>query len=228
MVGGKRQLAIAVMAKAPEAGQVKTRLVPPLSHEEAAELYRCFLLDKLLQVGQLEGVDRYLAYTPYEASLLMRELAPSSFSLISQAGSDLGDRLHRLSASLLERGHPGVIIIDSDTPTLPTTYLRESVDRLRDVPTDLVLGPAEDGGYYLIGLKRPCRALFEGIQWSGPSVLAMTLQRASAERLQIATLPSWFDVDTADDLRRLRLDLATNGNAIAPHTRVFLLDQRGG
>lgn len=228
MVGGKRQLAIAVMAKAPEAGQVKTRLVPPLSHEEAAELYRCLLLDKLLQVGQLEGVDRYLAYTPYEAALMMRELAPSSFSLISQEGSDLGDRLHRLSAILLERDHPGVIIIDSDTPTLPTTYLRESIDRLRDGPTDLVLGPADDGGYYLIGMKRPCRALFEGIQWSGPSVLAMTLQRASAERLQIATLPSWFDVDTADDLRRLRLDLATNGNAIAPHTRVFLRDQRGG
>lgn len=228
MVGGKRQLAIAVMAKAPEAGQVKTRLVPPLSHEEAAELYRCLLLDKLLQVGQLEGVDRYLAYTPYEAALMMRELAPSSFSLISQEGSDLGDRLHRLSAILLERDHPGVIIIDSDTPTLPTTYLRESIDRLRDGPTDLVLGPADDGGYYLIGMKRPCRALFEGIQWSGPSVLAMTLQRASAERLQVATLPSWFDVDTADDLRRLRLDLATNGKAIAPHTRVFLRDQRGG
>ncbi|MCI0409579.1 MAG: TIGR04282 family arsenosugar biosynthesis glycosyltransferase [Acidobacteria bacterium] len=223
-----RQLAIAVMAKAPEAGQVKTRLVPPLSQEEAADLYRCLLLDKLLQVSKLEQVDLYVAYTPYEAVHLMRELAPPPFSLIPQAGSDLGDRLHRLSAILLERGHPGVIIIDSDTPTLPTAYLLEAIERLQSRTTDLVLGPAEDGGYYLVGLKQPCRALFTGIQWSGPSVLTMTLQRASTQRLRVATLPSWFDVDTADDLRRLQLDLANNGNMLAPNTRAFLRDQRGG
>lgn len=222
------QLAIAVMAKAPQAGQVKTRLVPPLSQEEAADLYRCLLLDKLLQISQLPGVDSYVAYTPGEAGPLMRELAPQSFTLIPQSGSDLGDRLHRLSAILLEKGHPGVMIVDSDTPTLPTAYLLEAIERLQSKITDLVLGPAEDGGYYLVGLKRPCRALFDGIQWSSPSVLTETLQRASAQRLRVATLPSWFDVDTADDLHRLRLDLATNGNALAPHTRAFLLDQRGG
>jgi len=222
-----RQLAIAVMAKAPTAGQVKTRLVPPLSQEEAAGLYRCLLMDKLLQVSQLPGVDSYVAYTPDEAGPLMHELAPQSFTLIPQSGADLGARLHRLSAMLLESGHPGVMIVDSDTPTLPTAYLLEGIERLRSTTTDLVLGPAEDGGYYLVGLTRPCPALFDGIQWSSPSVLTETLQRASAQRLRVATLPSWFDVDTADDLHRLRRDLATNGNALAPHTRGFLLDQRG-
>jgi rSAM/selenodomain-associated transferase 1 len=223
-----RRHAIAVMAKAPKAGQVKTRLVPPLTQEEAAELYRCLLLDKILQVGTLSGVDPYLAYTPPEARAQMASLAPQDFTLIPQAGSDLGDRLHRLSAILLERGHPGVIIIDSDTPTLPSTYLLDALDRLQNRSTDLVLGPAEDGGYYLIGLKRPCRSLFDSIPWSGPSVLTETLWRASAQRLEVATLPPWFDVDTPNDLARLRNDLATNGGDVAPHTRAFLFERQAG
>ena len=223
-----RRHAIAVMAKAPKAGHVKTRLIPPLSQEEAAELYRCLLLDKILQVGTLSGVDPYLAYTPTEARAQMASLAPQDFTLIPQTGSDLGDRLHRLSAILLERGHPGVIIIDSDTPTLPSTYLLDAVDRLQNRSTDLVLGPAEDGGYYLIGLKRPCRALFDDIPWSSGAVLSETLRRASAQRLGVAILPSWFDVDTPNDLARLRIDLATNGSGLALHTRAFLFEQQAG
>ena len=222
-----RRYAIAVMAKAPMAGHVKTRLVPPLTREEAAELYRCLLLDKIRQVGTLSGVDPYLAYTPPEARAQMASLAPQDFTLIPQAGSDLGDRLHRLSAVLLDGGHPGVIIIDSDTPTLPSTYLLDALDRIQNESTDLVLGPAEDGGYYLIGLKRPCRSLFDSIPWSGPSVLSETLRRASAQRLEVATLPTWFDVDTPSDLLRLRNDLATNGSGLAPHTRAFLFDRQG-
>jgi rSAM/selenodomain-associated transferase 1 len=214
------------MAKAPKAGQVKTRLVPPLSQEEAAELYRCLLLDKILQVGTLSGVDPYLAYTPADARAQMASLAPQDFTLIAQAGPDLGDRLHRLSAALLKRGHPGVIIIDSDTPTLPSTYLLDALDQLQNRSTDLVLGPAEDGGYYLIALKRPCLALFDDIPWSSPAVFTETLRRASAERLKVATLPSWYDVDTPNDLARLRNDLATNGSGLAPHTRAFLFDQQ--
>jgi hypothetical protein len=222
-----RRHAIAVMAKAPRAGHVKTRLVPPLTREEAAELYRCLLLDKILQVGTLSGVDPYLAYTPPEAQAQMASLAPQGFTLIPQVGSDLGDRLHHLSEILLGRGHPGVIIIDSDTPTLPSTYLLDALDRIQNESTDLVLGPAEDGGYYLIGLKRPCWSLFDSIPWSGPSVLSETLRRASAQRLEVATLPTWFDVDTASDLLRLRNDLATNGGGLAPHTRAFLFDRQG-
>lgn len=210
------------MARAPEAGQVKTRLVPPLSYESAAELYRCLLLDKLLQVAGLHGIDPYLAYTPIEARQSMLALLPEAFTLIPQAGSDLGGRLHRLSAILLERGHPAAILIDSDSPTLPTPYLLDAVARLQSGTTDLVLGPAEDGGYYLIGLKRPCRALFDNIPWSGPEVFTETLRRAAAQRLQVSTLPPWFDVDTPEDLVRLRRDLAITGTTIAPHTRGFL------
>lgn len=210
------------MARAPEAGQVKTRLVPPLSYESAAKLYRCLLLDKLLQVAEIPGIDPYLAFTPLEARQPMLALLPEAFTLIPQAGSTLGDRLHRLSAILLERGHPAAILIDSDSPTLPTPYLLDAVARLQSGTTDLALGPTEDGGYYLIGLKRPCRALFDDIPWSGPTVLNETLHRAALQRLQVATLPSWFDVDTPEDLTRLQHDLATAETTIAPYTRRFL------
>jgi rSAM/selenodomain-associated transferase 1 len=182
----------------------------------------------MLQVGTLSGIDRYLAYTPSDARAHMASLAPRDFALIAQSGSDLGDRLHHLSAILLEQGHPGVIIIDSDTPTLPPAYLLDGLDRLRSGTTDLVLGPAEDGGYYLIGLKRPCRGLFDDIPWSSAAVLTQTLRRASEQRLGVATLPPWFDVDTPTDLARLRNDMARNGNLMAPNTRAFLFDRRRG
>lgn len=217
-----RRYAIAVMGRAPEPGRVKTRLVPPLSYEQAAALYRCLLLDKLQQVAGLPDIDPYLAYTPQEARPLMLTLLPEGFTLIPQAGSTLGDRLHRLSAILLERGHPAVILIDSDSPTLPTPYLSDAVARLQDGSTDLVLGPTDDGGYYLIGLKRPHRTLFDDIPWSSPTVLAETLHRAAAHRLQATVLPSWFDVDRPNDLTRLRRDLATTATDTAPHTRRFL------
>lgn len=220
-----RRYAIAVTARAPQPGQVKTRLVPPLSDEGAAELYRCFLLDKLLQVAGLHGIDPYLAYTPLEARSSMLELAPEAVTLIPQVGSDLGDRLHRLSAILLERGHQAVILIDSDSPTLPTPYLLDAIARLQTETTDLVLGPAEDGGYYLIGLKRPYRALFNDIPWNGATVLNETLRRAATQRLRVATLPSWFDVNTPEDLTRLQHDLAVAEITVAPHTRRFLFSE---
>lgn len=215
------------MAKAPVPGRVKTRLVPPLSNTEAADLYRCLLLDKMLQVGRLHGVDLYVAYTPVAARTLMREVVPRAITLIRQVGADLGDRLHRLSTSLLERGHLGALLLDSDTPTLPALYLVEAIARLQDEATDLVLGPAEDGGYYLIGLKRPRRALFAGIPWSSSSVLAETLRRASASRLVVATLPTWYDVDTPEDLDRLREELVRSETLIAPHTRRYLFEGLG-
>ncbi|MCZ7625855.1 MAG: DUF2064 domain-containing protein [Candidatus Methylomirabilis sp.] len=127
-----RRYAIAVMGRAPEPGRVKTRLVPPLSYEQAAALYRCLLADKLQQVAGLPDIDPYLAYTPLQARPSMMTLVPAGFTLIPQAGSTLGDRLHRLSAILLERGHPAVILIDSDSPTLPTSFLSDAVARLQD------------------------------------------------------------------------------------------------
>lgn len=158
-------LAVAIMAKAPRAGEVKTRLCPPLSAAEAAELYRCFLLDKIEQVRSLCGARPAIAYTPEEGRAFFETAAPD-FLLVPQRGDDLGARLAGTFEALFAQGYVGALAIDSDTPTLPTGLLQEAVNLLAGPPVDVVLGPCEDGGYYLIGLRRLHRELFEGIAWS--------------------------------------------------------------
>lgn len=217
--------AVAIMVKQPLAGSVKTRLCPPLRPEQAADLYRCFLVDKLAQVRRAASAARYLAYTPPEAEGFFRELAGEGFSLIPQKGEGLGPRLAGLAARLLAGGHPAVVIIDSDTPSLPDRFLAEAVSLLRGEQADAVFGPAEDGGYYLVGLRRPAPTLFEGIAWSTASVLDQTLSRLAATDLTVRLVPAWYDVDTGPDLERLRRDLARNGTA-AVETSAFLRDLR--
>ena len=205
-------VAVAIMAKAPRPGQVKTRLCPPLLPAEAAALYRCFLLDKIAAVGALAETQPVIAYTPDDARAEFTALAPG-FALVAQHGPDLGARLQATLASLLAAGHAGAIAVDSDTPTLPGAFLQQAVDRLTRPGPDVVLGPTEDGGYYLIGVRVAHRELFEGVPWSTPDVLDVTLRRAAAAGLHAACLPPWFDVDTAGDLERLQSALASGGEA---------------
>jgi rSAM/selenodomain-associated transferase 1 len=214
-------VALVIMVKQPAPGHVKTRLCPPLTPEQAAKLYRCFLLDKMAQVRRVPAAAPYLAFTPKEAEGFFRDLAGEGFLLVPQEGRDLGERLDQLSQRLLAAGHPGVVIIDSDTPNLPDRYLAEAVDRIGDRGTDAVFGPAEDGGYYLVGLRLPSPALFQGITWSTEIVLEQTLGKAAASGRRVHLLRPWFDVDTGNDLERLAIDLARNGRP-AQHTRAFL------
>lgn len=216
--------AVAIMAKAPWPGQVKTRLCPPLSPEEAAQLYRAFLLDKIGQIGALQAVP-VISYAPAEAKATFEALAPSHFSLILQQGRDLGARLLSTFEQIFSRGCLRALAIDSDTPTLPTVYLERALDLLADTRIDVVLGPSEDGGYYLIGLRQPHRELFEEISWSTSHVLSQTLQRSQEQQLQVACLEPWYDVDTPDDLKRLRLSLEQPRAGQAQHTRRFLMEQ---
>ena len=176
--------AVAVMAKTPGAGAVKSRLHAALTPERATELYRCFLLDRLDAVAGLRDVSPIVAFTPAESEPVMKELVPSGFDLVPQRGADLGERLAALLAGLLERGHAGAIAIDSDSPTLPMTYVAEAARLLADDRPDVVLGPCEDGGYYLIGLRAPQPALFEGIPWSTSAVFALTLGKARARAVR--------------------------------------------
>src|SRR5438132_1543962 len=145
-------VAVAIMAKAPRAGEVKTRLCPPLSLADAAELYRRFLLDKIEQVRSLRTASLAIAYTPAEARVFFEEVAPG-FVLVPQRGADLGDRLANSLGELLDKGHRGALAIDSDTPTLPLGFLQQALDLVTTPEIDVVLGPTEDGGYYLIGLR---------------------------------------------------------------------------
>jgi rSAM/selenodomain-associated transferase 1 len=211
---------VVIMAKRPAVGQTKTRLSPPLTAEEAAALYEAMLRDTIALVAGLEGVTLAIAVTPPEAIGAFRSMGPSDAILLAVAGADIGDCLIQALGALLAAGHSSAIAINSDGPTLPAAYLRQAVARLEDA--DLVLGPSEDGGYYLIGLKRRQPELFRGIEWSSERVTAQTLDRAEALGLGVALLPPWYDVDTPADLDRLRAELATLPAGALPHTRRWL------
>jgi len=208
------------MAKAPEAGQVKTRLCPPLSLEDAAQLYRCFLMDKITQVRGVPAAEPVLAYAPGAAADLFELLAPG-FRLLPQRGGDLTSRLVSVLEELIGAGFDATIVIDSDTPTLPPGLLEQAVTHMASGARDLVLGPSEDGGYYLIGQRRLHRALFEDMPWSTSVVLEETVRRAHTLGLAVLELEPWYDVDTGADLVRLMADLETDEGP--RHTRRLLL-----
>ncbi len=200
---------------------VKSRLHSVLTAERVTELYRCFLLDRLDALAELDGVNLVVAFTPVEAESLMKELAPAGFRLVPQRGAGLGERLSTLLMELLEGGHAGAIAIDSDSPTLPIAYVAEAATVLGEERCDVVLGPCEDGGYYLIGLRTPQPELFEGIPWSTDAVFSMTLEKASGRGLSVHLLPRWFDVDTETDLRRLHADMTATHHG-SPRTYAFV------
>lgn len=219
-VSPRESVAVVVFAKAPAPGAVKTRLCPPLSPREAAALARSFLRDRIAQVRDLCGVSPIVAYSPASERKPFERLAPD-LALVAQRGRDLGDRMRTALRESLRAGHRAAIAVGTDTPTLPAGHLRRAVDLVGSGDVDVVLGPAEDCGYYLIGVRDDHPTLFEDVPWSTPAVLAVTLRRAAEARLRTAMLPDWFDVDTPDDLARLRAALAENPGA-APATARFL------
>ena len=200
--------AVAVMAKVPGATAVKSRLHPVLGASLATRLYDCFLRDRLDALATVAGIDRVVAFTPPEAREAMARLIPPGFALVAQRGMDLGARLHGLLAELLASGHPGAIAIDSDSPTLPMHYVAAAARVLATGAAEVVIGPCDDGGYYLIGVRSPHPNLFEGIPWSTDRVLPLTLERARQHGLRTHVLAAWFDVDTEMDLARLAHTLA--------------------
>jgi len=212
--------ALAIMAKAPRPGVVKTRLCPPLTPREAAALARGFLRDRIAQVRGLRGARPIIAYSPPSERDSFERLAPD-FALMPQAGEDLGARMRSTLATLLGAGHRAAIAIGTDTPTLPASVLQHALDLIASGEVDLVLGPAEDGGYYLIGVRADHPTLFEEVSWSTAEVLAITLRRARAAGLRAACVSSCFDVDTPDDLTRLRAVLTESPHP-APATSRFL------
>ena len=213
-----------VIAKQPKPGQTKTRLTPPLTAEQAAALYECFLVDTLDLVRRVPAMDPLIAYLPSEARAYFAALAPD-FGLVLQEGAGLGERLDNALTGCLNRGYQRVAIMNSDGPTLPAAYLARAFEALRD-GADIALGPSADGGYYLIGVKQPAPRLLREVRMSTPTVLADTLALAAEERLQVELLPAWYDVDEAADLARLTRELADAPPEVAPRTRAFLSHHR--
>jgi uncharacterized protein len=211
-----------VVAKRPAAGQTKTRLCPPLSAESAAALYECFLLDTLDIMRQVPHVECGIVYLPEDASDYFRALAPE-MTLTIQRGANLGERLDHLLTDALSAGARQAVVMDSDSPTLPAKYLVMAFEAL-DGPADVVLGPCEDGGYYLVGLKRPAPRLLRDVEMSTPFVVRDTLAVAKELGLKVMLLPAWYDVDTVAELERLRAEIAEPPEDVARHTRAFLAD----
>jgi rSAM/selenodomain-associated transferase 1 len=234
----KEKCALGLMVKVPFAGPVKTRLTPPLNPEEAATLSMCFLRDMTTNVSDLsgDGTAGVVLYTPAGANTLLHGLVPSTFKLFAQRGETLGERLVNAISELLNQGFDSVCLINSDSPTLPREILTNAASILAQDGDRVVLGPSQDGGYYLIGLKRPHSYLFERIAWSTADVLAHTIERAADINLPVELLPEWYDVDDEATLRLLYQELSLlpdarsgahdryEGGYGAPFTRDYLAE----
>jgi len=198
--------AIAVMAKASIAGKTKTRLVPPLTEDEAAMLNTVFLrdaADNILSAAAFANVSGWMAYAPAGSEAFFRAHLPDRVGLLETAAPTLGECLCSAAAALLHMGHGAVCLVNSDSPTLPVGHLVAAATALAAPGDRIVIGPSMDGGYYLIGMKRPHPGLFEDIAWSTDRVFSQTLMRAEALGLSVVQLQTWYDVDNAEMLQLL-------------------------
>jgi len=225
--------ALAVMAKAPRPGRVKTRLSPPLTMEQSAALNVCFLRDTTQNIADvtINGTSRgVISYTPVGDEHLFDGLLPDGFALIAQRGDGFGERLLTSALDLLSCGFGSVCLIDSDSPTVPVSFYRRAVEELRKPGDRIVLGGSEDGGYYLIGMKSPHPEPFAGIHWSTSKVYEETVDAIHHANIELIELPKWYDVDDGNTLSLLREELldgkvlpfAETEGYFAPHSREFL------
>jgi len=224
-----RSAAIGVMCKAPRPGHTKTRLAAVVGPERAAELSACFLGDVAAAIAAVPehiGYKAYGIYAPAGAEAELRNRLPASFQLLLQTDGSFGELLHNAACELLAV-HDCVLLVNSDSPTLPSSFLVEAIEILRRPGERVILGPACDGGYYLIGLKTPSPHLFAHIPWGTARVCPLTIERAAELGLEVALLPEWYDVDDAESLGWLQDELAGRSQRFsvggaAPMTRAFL------
>ena len=223
---------VAIMAKASIPGQTKTRLVPPLTFDEAARCNTAFLrdaVDTILAAAGGAAIAGYVAFGPPQARSFFQENLPPEIGLIEASYPSLGDCLFSAAAQILQRGHGAAVLLNADSPTLPSSVLRDAIAALMAPGDRVVLGPATDGGYYLIGLKRAHRRLFEDIAWSTEQVARQTMDRAAELNLPTHILPQWYDVDDIEGLTILQQELL-GGRRFAPdipagkaqHTRALM------
>jgi rSAM/selenodomain-associated transferase 1 len=214
---------LGLFAKWPAPGTVKTRL----ACGDAAwgiRAAQAFLLDALQRLAAAVDAHRVLAFAPAERQADFAAVAANRFTLTPQGEGDLGQRLAAFVDRHLEAGARAVVVVGTDSPTLPVEYIEHAFTELENA--DVVLGPATDGGYYLIGCGPQHPPLFENISWSSARVLADTIAALTDPRWRLSLLPPWYDVDTPDDwtmlcghlaaLRRAGLDPAV------PHTEALL------
>jgi len=158
------------------------------------------LADRIREIEGLDGIDLAIAFTPANAEEAFAKLARPGFSFFPQRGGDLGERLHNIFVDSFPAGYEAVTIIDSDTPDLPRSMVQESFEVLLSQDSEVVLGPCNDGGYYLVGMRKPHPELFENIPWSTAKVLEATLRKTREIGLKTELLSPWNDLDSFEDL----------------------------
>ncbi len=214
---------LGLFAKWPRPGQVKTRLAAATSLAWAAAVAEAFLRDTL---DRLTGVAarRVLVYARADAAASFADLARGRFELFSQGDGDLGPRMAAFFQKQFADGAAAVVLVGADSPTLPPAYVEQAFAKLE--AADLVLGPATDGGYYLVGCAGRVPPIFEGIAWGSSTVLHDTVARLTGSAWRLAVLPPWYDVDTLDDWRMLQGHVAALRRAGVdpgvPHTEALL------
>lgn len=225
-----RSAAIGIICKTPQPGRTKTRLAAEIGAEQAAKLSACFLRDVAAAIEALPNslsCEGYAVYAPAGSEDELGKLLPPAFAFLLQADAELGKVLYGATCDLLAAGHDCAVLVNGDSPTLPSSLLAEAVAALREPGDRMVLGPASDGGYYLIGLKQPHRHVFTSIPWGTDAVARLTRKRASEMRLDTILLHEWYDVDDGETFGWLRDELAgkpgrfRNGGPAA-YTRAYM------
>lgn len=210
------KICVIVFAKNPVPHQVKTRLIPTLSPEQAATLYTAFLTDWCEALAKLSGVDLVIAYTPAEAESDLRALIGDCALYIPQIGTDLGERLTSATQWAVEHGYTKILLVGSDSPTLPISYISQALTLLDT--RNITIGPSTDGGYYLIGFSAAnvittVPFIFKEIAWSTADVFRQTVARIRSLKATVGLLPPWYDIDTAEDLAFLHAHLSAMRHA---------------
>ena len=189
--------ALCIMFRIPEYGNVKQRLAAQIGHNEALNAYASMLHETINNVSRLKGIDIYGFYegrASQQANLLQ------GFETLPQQGKDLGEKMLNAVNLLFKKGYSKVILIGSDSPDMPVSFVSEAFVQLDS--HELVIGPSNDGGYYLIGMNSPIDSVFKGIQWGQSNVLQETISIAESEGIKYFLLPEWYDIDDLDSLKR--------------------------
>ena len=216
---------IIVMVKAPLPGFVKTRLTPPLTKVDAAALSLCFVQDVVTSALTVSP-NLIVAFTPSDGRNVLEPVLPQNLLWLEQKGAHLGERLDSATNHARDLGFSPIIVLGADSPTLPPSLIENALRALTSDKADIVLGPTTDGGYYLIGFRKPDGAVLRNITWSSPVTFEQTVRNIKQLELPLFTLPQWYDVDTFANLtflaNELRTDLEARGRA--PQTYRWVLD----
>ncbi len=210
---------IIIMTKVPQAGEVKTRLQPFLTGRQSAEISICFFQDAE-QKAKLVSQNLIIAFSPFEKKNFLIDILQTEPILVEQKGENLGERMFHAFEFAFLQNSDAVVMIGTDSPTFPAQFIEQAFIFL-ETKADAVLGKTEDGGFYLIGLRKLNKKIFENVEWSSPKTFEQTKQNIENLSLSLSEIPVWYDVDTPEDLKRLEKELAENSQ-LAPKTSEFL------